>query len=53
MRDLFQLRCEECNRDNYVNAKNKRTMPEKFKIKKFCRACRKHTTHKEAKISKG
>jgi large subunit ribosomal protein L33 len=53
MRDLFNLRCETCGRDNYVSDKNKRNMPEKFKIKKFCYGCRKHTTHKEAKISKG
>jgi large subunit ribosomal protein L33 len=53
MRDLFHLRCEDCGRDNYVTNKNKRTMPDKFKIKKFCNACRKHTMHKEQKISKG
>jgi large subunit ribosomal protein L33 len=53
MRDLFHLRCEKCGRDNYVGDKNKRTMPEKFKIKKFCAACRSHQNHKEQKISKG
>jgi len=53
MRDLFQLRCETCGRDNYVSDKNKRNMPEKFKVKKYCRGCRTHTMHKETKISKG
>ena len=53
MRDLFHLRCEKCGRDNYVTDKNKRTMPEKFKIKKFCYGCRAHQVHKEHKISKG
>jgi len=53
MRDLMKLSCEDCKRDNYVADKNKRTMPEKFKIKKYCAACRKHTVHKEGKISKG
>ena len=53
MRDLFNLRCEKCGRDNYVGDKNKRTMPEKFKIKKHCPACRSHQSHKEQKISKG
>lgn len=53
MRDLFHLRCEDCGRDNYVSSKNKRTMPEKFAIKKFCPACRSHKQHKEGKISKG
>ena len=53
MRDLIKLSCEACGRDNYVTDKNKRTMPEKFKISKFCAKCRKHTSHKEGKISKG
>lgn len=53
MRDLMKLSCEACGRDNYVTDKNKRTMPEKFKIKKYCAACRKHAMHKEGKISKG
>ena len=53
MRDLIKLSCEECGRDNYTTDKNKRTMTEKFKISKFCGKCRKHTSHKEGKISKG
>jgi large subunit ribosomal protein L33 len=53
MRDLIKLSCQTCKRDNYVTDKNKRTMTEKFAIKKFCRACGKHTEHKEGKISKG
>ncbi|MCS6799381.1 MAG: 50S ribosomal protein L33 [Myxococcota bacterium] len=52
-RDLFHLRCEKCGRDNYVTSKNKRTMTEKFRIRKFCAACRTHVMHKEQKISKG
>jgi large subunit ribosomal protein L33 len=53
MRDLIKLTCQTCKRDNYVTDKNKRTQTEKFEIKKFCRACRVHTQHKEGKISKG
>lgn len=53
MRDVIKLSCESCGRDNYVTDKNKRKMPEKFKIKKYCSACRKHASHKEGKISKG
>jgi large subunit ribosomal protein L33 len=53
MRDLIKLTCENCKRDNYVTDKNKRTMTEKFSIKKYCNACRTHTNHKEGKISKG
>jgi large subunit ribosomal protein L33 len=53
MRDLIKLSCENCGKDNYVTDKNRRTMPEKFKIKKFCPKCRSHQSHKEGKISKG
>jgi large subunit ribosomal protein L33 len=53
MRDLIKLTCQTCKRDNYVTDKNKRTQTEKFEIKKFCKACRCHTQHKEGKISKG
>lgn len=53
MRDLIKLTCENCGRANYYTSKNKRTMPEKFTIKKYCAACRMHKGHKEGKISKG
>ena len=53
MRDLIKLSCEACGKDNYVTDKNRRTMTEKFKIKKFCPKCRNHQMHKEGKISKG
>lgn len=53
MRDLIKMTCGNCGRANYTTTKNKRTMSEKFEIKKFCPACRKHFPHKEGKISKG
>ena len=53
MRDIIKMTCGECSRANYHTTKNKRTMTEKFAIKKFCPACRKHVEHKEGKISKG
>jgi large subunit ribosomal protein L33 len=53
MRDTIKLTCASCGRANYYTTKNKRTMAEKFVIKKFCPAERKHTEHKEGKISKG
>ncbi|MFZ1864226.1 MAG: 50S ribosomal protein L33 [Polyangiales bacterium] len=53
MRDLIKLSCETCGKDNYVTDKNRRNMPEKFHIKKFCPKCRSHQPHKEGKISKG
>ena len=53
MRDKFMLRCGQCGRHNYVRPKNKRTMTQKFAIKKYCHGCRSHKEHKENKISKG
>jgi large subunit ribosomal protein L33 len=53
MRDLIKMTCGECGRANYTTTKNKRTMSEKFEMKKFCPTCRKHHVHKEGKISKG
>ncbi len=53
MRDVIKLSCETCNRANYHTTKNKRTMAQKFSIKKFCPSCRSHKLHKEGKISKG
>jgi len=47
MRDLIKLTCENCGRANYYTSKNKRTMPEKFSIKKYCAACRSHKAHRQ------
>ena len=52
MRDLIKMTCGNCGRANYTTTKNKRTMTDKFEIKKFCPVCRKHFPHKEGKISK-
>ncbi|MBD3246823.1 MAG: 50S ribosomal protein L33 [Candidatus Omnitrophica bacterium] len=49
MRELIALRCTECKRKNYYPTKNKRKHPEKMEIRKFCRACRAHTQHRETK----
>ena len=53
MRDTIKMTCAQCGRANYHTTKNKRTMTDKFVIKKFCPTCRKHFEHKEGKISKG
>ena len=50
MRELIALSCGDCKRKNYFVTKNKRKQPEKMTTKKFCRFCRKHTSHKEAKV---
>jgi len=49
MRDIITLACTSCKRRNYTTTKNKRTMPNKLELKKFCPFCRSHTLHKETK----
>jgi large subunit ribosomal protein L33 len=49
MRDIISLACTECKRRNYSTTKNRKTTTERLELRKFCRACRKHTPHKEAK----
>ncbi len=49
MRDIIALACAECKRRNYSTTKNKKTMPDRLELKKFCKFCRKHVPHKEIK----
>ena len=53
MRRLIKMTCGQFVRANYTTTKNKRTMSDKFEVKKFCPTCRQHHPHKEGKISKG
>ena len=46
---LIGLECTECKRINYLSRKNKKTLKERMELKKFCKHCGKHTTHKETK----
>ena len=48
-RIIFSLECQVCKRRNYSTTKNKRTNPQKVKLKKHCPFCRRHTEHKETK----
>ncbi|AKM81907.1 TPA: 50S ribosomal protein L33 [Candidatus Berkelbacteria bacterium] len=48
----FQFECSECKARNYVTSKNPIENKEKLELSKFCNKCRKHTPHKEVKISK-
>ena len=49
MRDIVTLACTECKQRNYTTTKNKKNTPDKLEFNKYCRFCRKHTTHKETK----
>ena len=46
-RILVGLICTECKKQNYVTERSKLNTPEKLKLTKYCRSCRKHTEHKE------
>jgi large subunit ribosomal protein L33 len=49
MRDIITLACTECKRRNYSTTKNRKKSSERLELNKFCRSCRKHTSHKESK----
>ena len=48
-RDKITLACSQCRRRNYTGTKNRRTKPERLEHVKYCRWCRKHTSHKETR----
>ena len=49
MRTKITLECTECKQRNYDNYKNKKNDPDRIQLEKYCRFCKKHTVHKEAK----
>lgn len=46
-RILVVLECTVCKSQNYITKKNKINTPEKIRLKKYCKRCKKHTDHKE------
>ena len=49
VRPVITLTCSNCKNRNYTTQKNRRNDPGRLELKKYCRFCRKHTVHKEAK----
>ena len=49
MRVKITLACTECKQRNYNTMKNKKNDPDRLEINKYCKFCKKHTLHKEAK----
>lgn len=49
LRIKVALVCSQCGRQNYVTERNKTTLKEPLRLKKYCFHCRKHTFHKEKK----
>jgi large subunit ribosomal protein L33 len=46
-REIVGLICSSCKSQNYVTTRNKINMEAKLQIEKFCKTCRKKTSHKE------
>jgi large subunit ribosomal protein L33 len=49
VRIAVTLACEECKRRNYQSNKNRRNDPERIELRKFCRWCGRHTSHRETR----
>ena len=46
---LARMLCEECKRRNYQTNKSKRNNPDRIALRKYCRWCRRHTSHRETR----
>lgn len=48
-REPITLECTECKRRTYMTEKNKKNDADRLEITKYCKFCKKRTTHKETK----
>jgi len=48
-KQLIKLACGKCKRINYWSRKNKKLVERKIDLKKYCRWCKVHNSHKEVK----
>jgi len=46
---FIKLQCSVCKKVNYFTHKSKKIAEKKIELKKFCKNCKKHTTHKEVR----
>jgi large subunit ribosomal protein L33 len=49
VRIAVTLACEDCKRRNYQTNKSKRNDPDRIGLRKYCRWCRRHTSHRETR----
>ena len=47
-REKVLLVCTVCKSQNYVTERNKTNLESKLVLNKFCKKCRKYTSHKES-----
>ncbi len=48
-REPITLACTECNIRTYMTEKNKKNNTDRLAVVKYCKFCKKRTTHKETK----
>jgi large subunit ribosomal protein L33 len=48
-RVVIHMACTECKERNYTTEKSKRNTQERLELQKYCKRCKKHTLHREAK----
>ena len=48
-RVIIDLACTACRNRNYTTQKNRRSDPDRIELRKFCRRCRGHRPHREAR----
>ncbi|MEK7510453.1 MAG: 50S ribosomal protein L33 [Patescibacteria group bacterium] len=46
---FIKFQCSVCKNNNYFVRKSKKAGEKKLELKRYCKQCRKHTMHKEAK----
>jgi large subunit ribosomal protein L33 len=49
MRVRITLACNDCKQRNYDTMKNRKNDPDRLEVKKYCRFCKKHTSHRETR----
>jgi large subunit ribosomal protein L33 len=49
VRIAVTLACEVCKRRNYQTNKSKRNNPERISLRKYCKWCKQHTSHRETR----
>jgi len=49
MRVVVTLACTECKQRNYTTNKNKKNIPDRLELKKYCKFCNRSTVHRETR----
>jgi len=49
VREIVTIACSECKQRNYTTTKDKKKHPEKLELRKYCKFCQTHTSHRETK----